>query len=55
VVVLEAVQQLFQINWVLYRSTAEALIHEKYLYLSGAGPYAGADRQRPAGRTDRRG
>src|SRR3954451_14731011 len=35
VVVLEAVQQLYQwqTNWVLYRSTAEALKHEKYLFL----------------------
>ena len=46
VVVLEAVQQLYQwqTNWVLYRSTAEALKHEKYLFLSGAGPYVSADR-----------
>ena len=42
VVVLESVQHLYQwqTNWVLYRSTAEALKHEKYLYLSLAGPYA---------------
>ena len=48
VVVLEAVQQLYQwqTNWVLYRSTAEALKHEKYLFLSCAGPYATADRLR---------
>ncbi|WP_138733741.1 DUF4231 domain-containing protein [Modestobacter excelsi] len=48
VLVLEAVQQLFQwqTNWVLYRSTAEALKHEKYLFLSSAGPYASADRLR---------
>src|SRR3954454_9693067 len=48
VVILEAVQQLYQwqTNWVLYRSTAEALKHEKYLFLSAAGPYAAADRQR---------
>ena len=46
VVVLEAVQQLYQwqTNWVLYRSTAEALKHEKFLFLSCAGPYASADR-----------
>ena len=30
----------------LYRSTAEALKHEKYLFLSSAGPYAAADRLR---------
>ncbi len=48
VVVLEALQQLFQwqTNWVLYRSTAEALKHEKYLFLSAAGPYAVDDRLR---------
>jgi hypothetical protein len=48
VVVLEGVQQLFQwqTNWVLYRSTAEALKHEKFLFLSCAGPYATADRLR---------
>src|SRR3712207_9488676 len=32
--------------WVLYRSTAEALKHEKFLFLSCAGPYATADRLR---------
>ena len=43
VVVLEGVQQLnqWQSNWVLYRSTAEALKHERFLYLSSAGPYRG--------------
>jgi len=43
VVVLEGVQQLgqFQQNWLTYRSTAEALKHEKYLYLARAGPYGG--------------
>jgi hypothetical protein len=48
VVVLEGVQQLYQwqVNWVLYRSTNEALKHEKYLYLAGAGPYSGAHRHR---------
>ena len=48
VVVLEGIQQLFQwqTNWVLYRSTAEALKHEKFLFLSCAGPYATADRLR---------
>ena len=46
VVVLEGVQQLFQYqqNWVSYRSTSEALKHQKYLYLSRAGPYATAQR-----------
>jgi len=41
VVVLEGFQQLFQYqqNWITYRSTCEALKHEKFLYLSDAGPY----------------
>jgi Protein of unknown function (DUF4231) len=41
IVVLEGFQQLnqYQQNWSAYRSTAEALKHEKYLYLAGAGPY----------------
>ena len=45
VVVLEGLQQLFQFqqNWIAYRGTAEALKHEKYLYLAMAGPYAGAN------------
>jgi hypothetical protein len=45
VLIIEAVQQLNQDqqNWIAYRSTCEALKHEKYLYLAGAGPYANAD------------
>jgi hypothetical protein len=41
IVVLEGIQQLFQYqqNWLGYRATAEALKHEKYLYLAQAGPY----------------
>jgi hypothetical protein len=48
VVLLEAVLQLYQwqTNWVQYRSTAEALKHEKFLYLAGAGPYATGDKKR---------
>src|SRR3954453_8783517 len=48
VVVLEGMQQLYQwqTNWVLYRSTAEALKREQFLFLSRAGPYASADRLR---------
>jgi hypothetical protein len=44
IVVLESVQQLFQYhsNWTHYRSTSEALKHEKYLYLAHAGSYATA-------------
>lgn len=41
IVVLESLQSLyqFQSNWISYRSTAEALKHEKYLWLGRAGPY----------------
>ena len=48
VVVLEGAQHLFQYqqNWITYRSTAEALKHERYLYLAKAGPYAEGDRHR---------
>jgi len=48
VVVAEGAQQLYQwqMNWVLYRATAEALKHEKFLYLAAAGPYSTADRRR---------
>ncbi len=44
VAVVEGLQQLhqFHANWISYRSTCEALKHEKYLYLASAGPYAGA-------------
>ena len=44
VVVLEGISQLNQyaVTWQSYRATAEALKHEKYLYLAHAGPYAGA-------------
>lgn len=44
VVVPEGLQRLnqYQQNWTTYRSTAEALKHEKYLFLALAGPYAGA-------------
>jgi hypothetical protein len=48
VVLLEGSQHLFQFqqNWITYRSTAEALKHERYLYLAHAGPYAEGDRHR---------
>jgi hypothetical protein len=44
IVVIEGFQQLnqYQQNWALYRSNAEALKHEKFLYLARAGPYASA-------------
>ena len=42
----EGLQQLnqFQANWISYRSTCEALKHEKYLYLGLAGPYASSQK-----------
>src|SRR5215210_519816 len=41
VAVLEGIQQLgqFHNNWTSYRSTAEQLKHEKYLFLASSGPY----------------
>ncbi|HEX6515835.1 MAG TPA: DUF4231 domain-containing protein [Nocardioidaceae bacterium] len=46
IVVLEGVQHLYQFHehWITYRSTAEALRHERYLYLASAGPYLREDR-----------
>ncbi len=43
VLIFEGLQQLnqYQQNWITYRSTCEALKHEKYLYLAQAGPYRG--------------
>jgi len=45
VVVLESLQGLYQLqsNWISYRSTAEGLKHEKYLYYARAGPYLCAE------------
>lgn len=42
ITILEGVLHLnqYQENWTNYRSTAEALKHEKFLYLGHAGPYA---------------
>lgn len=39
--VLAAMQELnqWQHNWITYRSTAEALRHEKYAYLGAVAPY----------------
>lgn len=44
IVVIEGIQQLmqYQQNWINYRATCERLKHEKFLYLSHAGPYADA-------------
>jgi Protein of unknown function (DUF4231) len=41
IVVLEGLQHVnqYQSNWITYRSTCEALKHEKFLYLASAGPY----------------
>jgi hypothetical protein len=43
VALLEGLQQLGKYDelWVDYRSTAEQLKHEKYLFLAGSGPYRG--------------
>jgi hypothetical protein len=45
IVVLESAQHLYQFqeHWITYRSTAEALKHERFLYLAKAGPYATDD------------
>lgn len=44
VLVLEGLQQVnqFHHNWITYRSTCEALKHEKYLYLARADYYSDA-------------
>lgn len=41
IAVLEGVQHMNQYStlWVTYRATAERLKHEKFLFLSAAGPY----------------
>jgi hypothetical protein len=48
IVVLEGAQHLYQFQeqWITFRSTAEALKHERFLYLANAGPYAADDRHR---------
>lgn len=44
IAVIESVQQLYPFHgdWISYRSTCEALKHEKYLYLAKAGPHVAA-------------
>ena len=44
ITVLEGILHLnqYQQNWTTYRSTCEALKHEKYVYIGKAGPYASA-------------
>ncbi|MGE5361724.1 MAG: DUF4231 domain-containing protein [Bacteroidales bacterium] len=46
IILLEGVQQLYQwhTNQVSFRSTAEALKQERYLYLAQAGPYTDEER-----------
>ena len=41
IAILESIQQLYQFHtlWTDYRSTAEHLKYEKYLFLSFSGPY----------------
>lgn len=48
IALFEGLQQLNQYhqNWITYRSTAEALKHEKYLFLSMAGSYATSENAR---------
>lgn len=43
IAILEGVQHINQYStlWFTYRATAERLKHEKFLFLSGAGPYKG--------------
>jgi Protein of unknown function (DUF4231) len=49
ILVVEGLQQLnqYQTNFISYRSTCEALRHEKYLFLAGAGPYGNAEQRLP--------
>jgi hypothetical protein len=44
ITILEGVLQLYQYQqiWVAYRATAEAMKHEKFIYLAKGGPYATA-------------
>jgi hypothetical protein len=45
ILLLEGIQHLNQYhqNWIGYRSTAEALKHEKYLFVAHAAQYSGED------------
>lgn len=45
IVVIEGIMQMnqYQQLWTSYRSTAETLKHEKYLFHAEAGPYATAE------------
>ncbi len=46
ILIVEGVQQLnqYQANWISYRSTCEALRHEKFLFEAKAGPYSNSER-----------
>jgi hypothetical protein len=48
ITILEGLLHLnqYQQNWTNYRSTCEALKHEKFVYLAHAGPYATAPNPR---------
>jgi Protein of unknown function (DUF4231) len=50
ITVLEGLLHLnhYQENWTDYRNTAEALKHEKFLFLANAGPYASVANPRVA-------
>jgi hypothetical protein len=50
ITILEGLLHLnqYQQFWRMYRSTCEALKHEKYTYLANAGPYAGVADPRAA-------
>ena len=45
IALLAGIEQINQYStlWTAYRSTAERLKHEKFLFLSAAGPYRGQD------------
>ncbi len=45
IVVIESILNLyqFQSNWISYRSTAEGLKHEKFIWEARAGPYLNAE------------
>lgn len=45
IAISEAIQHVnqWQHNWITYRSTCEALRHEKYTYIERADPYDGFD------------
>jgi hypothetical protein len=50
ILIVEGLQQLnkYETNWIRYRSTCEALKHERYLFKTSAGPYAKAEQAIPA-------